>query len=239
MAATGGPTTDLERYLETADVILRATHAMGGGGHPNSFLGVLVGGVGVLVKPSDSTADAAKMIRREVAAWRLAAALGWPDLVAATVLREVESLQTGDRIEASAQVIWPSTQPGVAVDSFSDDDIWRAAVLDALIRQTDRNPTNWLAVPQDPSHGLQRLKLIDHGYAPDTWTRPERLPVRRTRSPTGDPRLLPRSDRGARRARRRRSRPTRGGRIRSVCGEDRKAAGRRSRHLALKLRLKG
>jgi len=167
MAATGGPTTDLERYLETADVILRATHAMGGGGHPNSFLGVLVGGVGVLVKPSDSTADAAKMIRREVAAWRLAAALGWPDLVAATVLREVESLQTGDRIEASAQVIWPSTQPGVAVDSFSDDDIWRAAVLDALIRQTDRNPTNWLAVPQDPSHGLQRLKLIDHGYAFD------------------------------------------------------------------------
>jgi len=49
----------------------------------------------------------------------------------------------------------------------STDDLWRAGMFDAVVRHTDRHPGNWLAVPREPGHGQQRLKLVDHGHAFD------------------------------------------------------------------------
>jgi hypothetical protein len=157
----------LERYLVEADVTQAFTHSMGGGGHPNSFVAILEGGVSVLVKTEEPTEDQKRMARREVAAWRLARMLEWPDLVSATVLRRITSLTTGADVEASVQVIWANKEMGTALSEFDEDNVWRAATFDALVRQTDRSASNWLGVPGDPSHGQREPKLIDHGYAFD------------------------------------------------------------------------
>jgi hypothetical protein len=102
------------------------------------------------------------MCQREAAAWTLGRCLGWPDLIAATVMRTITSPSTGEEVETSVQVIWPDYLPDAAVELFSDEDIWRAAVFDLLVCHSDRGGHNWLAVPQ-PS-AVPRLKLIDHGY---------------------------------------------------------------------------
>ncbi|HLY86824.1 MAG TPA: hypothetical protein VKO84_10030, partial [Gaiellaceae bacterium] len=64
----------LERYLSTARPIQAFRHSMGGGGHPDSFLAVLEGGVTVLAKPETSE-PTGQMARREAAAWVIAKAL--------------------------------------------------------------------------------------------------------------------------------------------------------------------
>lgn len=53
----------------------------------------------------------------------IACELGWPDLVAATVLRTVHSPPTGDLVDASLQVIWPDCLPDAAPDLFLDGDV--------------------------------------------------------------------------------------------------------------------
>jgi hypothetical protein len=161
------PIDHLERHLVEAAITQAFTHSMGGGGHPNSFVAILEGGIAVLVKTEEPTDDQRKMARREVAAWRLARMLDWPELVSTTVQRRVISLTTGADVEASVQVIWANKQVGTAIADFDEDDVWRAATFDALVRQTDRSASNWLGVPEDPAHGRQRPKLIDHGYAFD------------------------------------------------------------------------
>jgi hypothetical protein len=103
------------------------------------------------------------MIRRERAAWLLARALGWGDLVAATVLRHVEK-PSGPAL-CSLQMIWPAFSPNVPEGSLPEDDRWRGSIFDALIKMADRGGGNWLGVPADAAHGPQRLKLVDHGYA--------------------------------------------------------------------------
>src|SRR5436309_2912045 len=116
---------------------------MGGGGHPSSFLVVLEGGVGALAKLETVGGDAPQMIRRERAAWVLARLLGWQEMVAATVLRDVP-VPAGGHGHASVQVLWPTNDVGVAEDAFPEEDQWRAAIFDALIRATDRHAGNWL-----------------------------------------------------------------------------------------------
>lgn len=154
---------DLERFLVSAPILSLSTN--GAHGAHMSYLAVLESGVGVLLKPEDAIADGPVMVRREVAAWVLARELGWPDLVSATVLRPVTSPTTGAEIAASVQVLWPNNQPAVPVDAFPEEDLWRAAIFDALVQQSDRHPNNWLGVPRD-GDGI-RLKLIDHGFAFD------------------------------------------------------------------------
>jgi hypothetical protein len=154
---------DFERYLLTAPILHASTNAAGGA-HP-SYLVILEGGTGVLVKPEDVVAGGDVMTARETAAWVVARELGWPDLVSTTVRREIDSYVSGDRVMASVQVLWPSNQPGTPLDELPDDDLSRAALFDALVFQSDRNSGNWLGVPNDG--GRPRLKLIDHGYAFD------------------------------------------------------------------------
>lgn len=156
---------ELEGYLRHANVLSVATFPLHGA-HP-SFRVTLEGGVAVLAKPVDATPDAAKMVPREVAAWIVARALGWSDLLAATVLREVPGIRETESVAASLQVLWPDFQPDAPLAVFRDDDVWRAAVFDVLIAQTDRSGHNWLAVPPPGAEEESRLKLVDHGYAFD------------------------------------------------------------------------
>lgn len=117
----------------------------------------------MLAKPADTVGQGEIVPRREAAAWLLARQLGWEDLVATTVLRVIPSPDTGNDTEASLQVLWPDVTPDADANSFIDEDIWRAAVLDCLIAHEDRGGHNWLAVPG--SSATPRLKLVDHGFA--------------------------------------------------------------------------
>jgi hypothetical protein len=159
---------DLERYLREA-TILDAWAFPGGGGHPDKRTVLLSGGVSVVAKMGNSSQHQ-DMARREVAAWHIARALGWPELMGATVLRTVDELEDG--MEASLQVVWLSCDEDPEISRFSDAEINRAAAFDSIVQTTDRMGHNWLGVPRE---GLRasRLKLVDHGYALNFPGQPE------------------------------------------------------------------
>jgi hypothetical protein len=62
-------------------------------------------------------------------------------------------------------VLWPEYQPSLDVTTFPDEDVWRAAIIDVLVRHSDRGH-NWGGVPGE---GGVRLRLVDHGYAFRDW----------------------------------------------------------------------
>lgn len=177
----------LERYLESGALIGSWTFA--NPGQHRSYVLVLEGGVGTLAKPEDAPGlpEATAMVRREVAAWRMARDLGWTDLVPAAGLRLITSPISGRDVYASLHVLVPNSRPDVD-PGFPDGDIWRAAIFDAVIGQTDRSGHNWLAIP-DPAGGAavpSRLLLVDHGntlrpgvYSPSStfYTRKAGQPV--------------------------------------------------------------
>jgi hypothetical protein len=77
-----------------------------------------------------------------------------------------QSSETSSRPEADRQLRPASKWSGRFCEAdvepgFADDDVWRAAVFDAVVAQTDRAGHNWLAVP---ATGSPQLKLTDHGY---------------------------------------------------------------------------
>jgi hypothetical protein len=152
----------LEQYLREA-MMLRAWVGIEGqgGGHPNKWRLELDGGVYVVAKLGDDD-NTARMVRAEAAAWALARVLGWEDLVAATVVRDVDLPDVG-RIPASLQVIWPAFEWLTSLESFERDDVVRAAAFDVLIRMSDRGNNNWLGA--GPRGEPKALKLIDHGHA--------------------------------------------------------------------------
>ena len=90
----------IEHYLLNAPILDRS--AFQGHGAHRSELFILSGGVGALCKPEDGIGEGRIAVTREVAAWRIARVLGWTDLMAATVLREIDP----DRM-ASLTVLWP------------------------------------------------------------------------------------------------------------------------------------
>ena len=135
------------------------------GAHP-SYLLILRGAVGVIAKPVDESPGGPELPRREVAAWVLARDIGWQDLIATTVLRDIPSARNaGQQTEASLQVIWPVNERGADLTQVPDDDVWRAGILDAIIVHGDRHNANYLSVPPASSAVRPRLKLVDHGYA--------------------------------------------------------------------------
>jgi hypothetical protein len=160
---------DVERYLQEAPVLDVATFSTTTAHH--SFRLILQGGLGAMAKPADRVAEGATVIRREAAAWIIARELGWSDLVAATIVRVVDLPASGIVGETSVQIIWPDNEPDADPSSFSDEDVWRAAIFDAVIGHSDRGGHNWLGVPATGAE--RRLKLVDHGYGfPDTRTAP-------------------------------------------------------------------
>jgi hypothetical protein len=156
---------DLERYLQHAAILEVATFQLGGAHQEKARL-VLEGGVIALAKPEVGISpEGARVIAREVAAWAFARELGWADLLAYTVLRDVP-LVSGGTSRASVQIVWPSVTPDHDLNAFSDEDTWRAGIFDAVIAHSDRTH-NWLGFPEEA--GGYRLKLVDHGYAFD-WS---------------------------------------------------------------------
>jgi hypothetical protein len=143
---------ELERYLEEAEItqLMEATW-MGGGGHPSKFVAVFAGGGGALGKAENAAAEGPSMIRRKRAAWLLARALGWGDLVAATVLRHCEAPSGG--AFCSLQMIWPAFTANVPEAELPEEDRWRGAIFDTLIKTQDRGGGNWLGVPGDSVGG--------------------------------------------------------------------------------------
>lgn len=151
----------VEEYLLEAPIIDIASFERHGA--HRSWRLILLGGVGVLAKPEDVIDDGRAVVGKEVGAWLIARELGWPDLVAATVLRSLDSFENpGNAVDASLQVLWPDVLPDADRNMFSDDDVWRAAVFDFLIGHTDRGGHNWLAVPANAPQ--PSLKLNDHGF---------------------------------------------------------------------------
>jgi len=159
--------THLETYLQTARVLHASTFPTEEGHAHPSYLVVLEGGVGVLAKPEDEIGDGQVLVRREVGAWIVAREMGWLDLVSTTVLRPMKSPKHGAMVDASFQIVWPNPLPNAPLETFDDEDVWRAAVFDFLVHQTDRGGHNWLAVPGPGEGHFPQLKLTDHGYAFD------------------------------------------------------------------------
>lgn len=156
------PIDALEEYLRGATIHTEQTFDMKGA-HA-SYLIVLEGGVTVLAKPADEIGDGNVLVRREVAGWRLAQLLGWPDLVATTVLRQIRSYKTGLSVDASIQVLWSKPTRIPALASLSADDVWRAAIFDSVACTSDRGSNNWISIEGSDS-SAPKLKLVDHGYA--------------------------------------------------------------------------
>lgn len=152
---------NLERFLVEAPVL--DIGAFQRGGAHAKFRLILEGGVTVLAKPADGIGgDGERIVCQEAAAWVIARELGWPDLVAATVVRVVDFGEDRE-VLSSVQVVWPDDNlPDPPVDTFPTEDSIRAAIFDFLIDHGDRGH-NWLAVPADKN--TRRLKLVDHGYA--------------------------------------------------------------------------
>jgi hypothetical protein len=152
--------SDLEEYLRTAR-ILDVSAPPGSGAHA-SFRVTLEGGVSTLAKPAH-TAPEVGMVQREVAGWVVARELGWGELVATTVLRTTDVFPGhDDQVETSLQVLWPGFQWLPDVGTLPEEDVWKAAIFDVLVHQSDRGANNWGGVL---CMGVLRLKLIDHGYA--------------------------------------------------------------------------
>jgi hypothetical protein len=159
------PTDQLEEYLRTAAVLGEAGPVEGGGAHPGKMRLLLEGGVQVIAKPSvEGNPESERMMRREAAAWVVAKALGFTELVGATVLRTLPQ-DHGD-VEASVQVFWPDGNLFCApIAEFPDEDLWHAAVFDAVVAHGDHNGNNWLAVPAPGGPHAPRLKLVDNGHS--------------------------------------------------------------------------
>jgi hypothetical protein len=150
----------LEEFLRTAPIIYQGVWPIGGA-HQNKMELILEGGVAAIAKPADWP-DGPRTVQCEVAAWEVAKVLGWPDLLAATVRREVRSPASSEPVDAAVQIAWARPMPDTNAP-FSDNDTWRAAVFDLVIDHSDRGGHNWLAVPSDAA--TPQLKLVDHGYA--------------------------------------------------------------------------
>jgi hypothetical protein len=167
------PYDELERYLQIATILYVGAFDRGGA-HPDKRLVVFEGGVGALAKPARAgDAEKTAMVRCEAAAWVLARDLGWHDLVATTILRQVPLESGGEDVEASLQILWPAFETagerGANASTCHENDRWRIGVFDALCRNTDRNAGNWGFI-----RGSNAARLLDHGYAFEPW--PERAP---------------------------------------------------------------
>lgn len=156
----------LEGYL-TAATILTWGEPVLSGGHPDKHRVLLAGGVQVMAKPGQEE-PWASVVRREAAGWQVAKGLGFVGLVAATGLREVPMRSTGDPVVSSVQVTWPDGHGWcTSVDRLPPQEIWGAAVFDAVVAHADHNINNWLGVPAPSDECETHLRLVDTGNAFD------------------------------------------------------------------------
>jgi hypothetical protein len=156
---------ELERYLSAA-TILTWGEAVTEGGHPEKHRVLLAGGVQVMAKPGHDNLGA--VVRREAAGWQVAKHLGFVGLVAATVLRDVPRLSTGEDVVSSVQITWPDGRQWLTpLDQLPEQEVWKAAVFDAVVAHADHNNNNWFGVPEPSAAGGAHLRLVDTGNAFD------------------------------------------------------------------------
>ena len=106
----------------------------------------------------------------EAGAWQAIKILGYPEMMATTVLRTFPppSSTTTVGVVCSAQVMWPATLVTATAANLSESDVLKAGAFDYVANNTDRGPDghNWMAVECERSGAVQ-LKLYDHAYCWD------------------------------------------------------------------------
>lgn len=158
------PLDHLERFLRTARVV-GLMFMDDGGHHQDKQQIILEGGVMCLAKPSDAIPNGWWAVQCEAAAWQVARALGWPDLVPTTVIREDVPTRKSVKSRASVQVLVAEDfEAHVWSDEIDERDVFRCAVFDYLIAHSDRTH-NWLLTSE--AYGVPRVILIDNGLAFD------------------------------------------------------------------------
>lgn len=150
---------DLERYLLEGNV-LHVGSPIREGAHPPCRVDYENDVAGLAKFPSLARQDDGQlMVARERAAWVVAKALGWPDLVPPTVLRDLDGPNGRER--ASVQALLEGAEMLPPLDEIDRGDVLRAAVFDVVIHAGDR-VGNWMGVRDAEA---TRLRLIDHGHA--------------------------------------------------------------------------
>lgn len=156
----------LEVYLRGAPILTWGDNQNIDGGHPEKHRVVLAGGVQVLAKPGFDQWE--PIPRREAAGWAVAKHLGFLGLVAATVVRDVPRLSTRDPVMSSLQVLWPDGRQWLTpIGVLPGDEVWQAAVFDAIVAHADHANNNWFGVPGPGPGNTPHLRLVDTGNAFD------------------------------------------------------------------------
>lgn len=157
--------SSLEIYMLTEPIWRVMPHSTNNAGLGETRLVVFESRLQAILKPfggPDPNSCAAygqdidDAITHEVAAWRLAHALGEPydQLVPTCALRDVPGIGPGVLIN------WRDGSPDLVVFDEATAQVHAAAFWDALVGQQDRHSTNFR---YDKSS--RRLALIDHGFA--------------------------------------------------------------------------
>lgn len=156
----------LEVYLRGAPILTWGDNQTIDGGHPEKHRVVLAGGVHVLAKPGFDQWE--PIPRREAAGWTVATRLGFFGLVAATVMRQVPRLITGKLVTSSLQVLWPDGRQWLTpIAALPEEEVWQAAVFDAIVAHADHANNNWFGVPGPGAGSTPHLRLVDTGNAFD------------------------------------------------------------------------
>lgn len=162
--ATGGG-SPLEHLLLGDRVLTIAANNTGNRGASITYLVVLESRRQAIFKPfggqhpnacANYQQDPFEAITHEVAAWRLAHALGppWDQLVPTAVLRDLQGPGPGVLIN------WRRGSPDPTVFEQANAQVCAAAFWDALIGQQDRHATNFRYDAE-----ARRLALIDNAFA--------------------------------------------------------------------------
>jgi len=159
-----GPLVEAELQFE--DLKLRPAGMLQRAGKNSAEVWVTATNLAVVVKRADRVAripgveiDPERELRNEAAAYRVAEALGWTDLVPPTVYRRVPT--TTGWVPASVQLFVPGAHHD---DLFGADEeqTRRAAIFDYVIGAKDRLPRNWMFVK---TSGIKKFVLIDNGWS--------------------------------------------------------------------------
>ena len=145
----------LRAYLRIAEV---DTYWPPLAGHDDEMKVTLRGGVDAIAKRDDN----GRGKEHEEAAFLVAEAMGWYDLVAPVVRREMND-QNENPIQVSLQAFWfnPTGEDCFDANIAPEEDVWRAAILDYLLAAGDHTHNFFLMPRDDP----KKLRLFDYSQA--------------------------------------------------------------------------
>ena len=69
---------------------------------------------------------------------------------------------------SSLQVLWPDGRQWLTpIAALPEDEVWQAAVFDAIVAHADHANNNWFGVPGPGTGNAPHLRLVDTGNAFD------------------------------------------------------------------------